>query len=67
VYDIADGVLKDLKVDGDDMMTEMEHIYATEAVSYDAEKDKDANAYEGPKHDPAKETVVDKKAVALKK
>lgn len=32
VYDIADGVLKDLEVDGDDVMTAMEHIYATEAV-----------------------------------
>ena len=29
VYDIADGVLKDLEVDGVDMMAEMKHIYAT--------------------------------------
>ena len=31
VYDIADGVLKDLNVDSEDVMSEMEHIYATEA------------------------------------
>ncbi|MCI1187192.1 carbonic anhydrase [Hymenobacter sp. DH14] len=67
VYDIADGVLKDLEVDGRDVMNAMEHIYATEAVGHEAEKDKDANSYEGPKHDPAKEEAVDKKAVATKK
>ncbi|WP_226163230.1 carbonic anhydrase [Hymenobacter terricola] len=32
VYDIADGVLKDLQIDGDDVMAELEHIYATEVV-----------------------------------
>ncbi|MDQ2769200.1 MAG: carbonate dehydratase [Bacteroidota bacterium] len=31
VYDIADGVLKDLNVDGDTVFNQMEHIYATEA------------------------------------
>ena len=66
VYDIADGVLKDLKVDGDQIMTQLEHIYATEAVTPQVEKDKDANSYEGPTHDPAKE-VVEMKAVAGKK
>ncbi len=37
VYDIADGVLKDLQVDNDDVMRDMEHIYATEA--HDPEED----------------------------
>ena len=49
VYDIADGVLKDLKVDGHEVIEEMEHIYATEAASHD----NDANSYEGAQHDPA--------------
>ena len=31
VYDIADGVLKDLKVDISTLMTDLEHIYSTEA------------------------------------
>ena len=59
VYDIADGVLKDLEVDNDDMMRDLEHIYATEAPEPDApdgapaEPDQDANSYEGPRHDPA--------------
>ncbi len=59
VYDIADGVLKDLQVDNDDMMRDLEHIYATEAPEPDepdgapAEPDQDANSYEGPRHDPA--------------
>ena len=67
VYDIADGVLKDLNVDGDDMMSEMEHIYATEAETQEAEKEKDANTYDRPKHDPATEVVVEKKAAVGKK
>ena len=46
VYDIADGVLKDLEVDGDKVMTNMEHIYATEVARYD-----DADTYEAS-HDP---------------
>ena len=32
VYDIADGVLKDLNVDGNIVMTDMEHMYATEVA-----------------------------------
>ncbi|MET4072806.1 carbonic anhydrase [Hymenobacter sp. UYCo722] len=62
VYDIADGVLKDLKIDSEDVMTDMEHIYATEAIDSDGDqKDEDANSYEGPKHDPATEEVVESK------
>jgi carbonic anhydrase len=40
VYDIADGVLKDLDVHGNAVMEEMEHIYGVEA----ADKDDDASA-----------------------
>ena len=58
VYDIADGVLKDLQVDSHDLMSSMKHIYATEAVKQN--HDKDASSYEGPKHDPATEAVVEK-------
>ena len=58
VYDIADGVLKDLQVDSHDLMSSMKHIYATEAVKQT--EDKDASSYEGPKHDPATEKVVEK-------
>ena len=65
VYDIADGVLKDLNVDSDDVIITMEHIYATEAANHDNEKD--ASSHEGPAHDPAHEVVVEKKAVAEKK
>ncbi|MDO7886689.1 carbonic anhydrase [Hymenobacter cheonanensis] len=54
VYDIADGVLKDLDVHGLEIVEELEHIYATEAVH---EKDNDANSYEGPKEDPAEEAA----------
>ena len=63
VYDIADGVLKDLKVAGDDLLNDMEHIYATEAITHEHESDQkeDANTYEGPKHDPATEEVVESK------
>ncbi|MDO7853354.1 carbonic anhydrase [Hymenobacter convexus] len=55
VYDIADGVLKDLRVDGEEMMHEMEHIYATEAVAAEPtqQADNQANSYEGPTEDPA--------------
>jgi carbonic anhydrase len=50
VYDIADGVLKDLEIDSLEVVVELEHIYATEAVH---EHDGDANSYDGPPQDPA--------------
>ena len=56
VYDIADGVLKDLEVNEHEMLQQMEHIYGTEAVPA-AEPDRDANAYEGPKVDPAQQAT----------
>jgi carbonic anhydrase len=52
VYDIADGVLKDLGIQSLDVVDELEHIYATEAPH---ESDGDANSYEGPEVDPAQE------------
>ncbi len=54
VYDIADGVLKDLGINSLDVADELEHIYATEAPH---ETDGDANSYEGPNVDPAKEVA----------
>ena len=50
VYDIADGVLKDLQVNSQEVMEELEHIYGTEVVQ---PVDKDSSTYEGPEHDPA--------------
>jgi carbonic anhydrase len=52
VYDIADGVLKDLNADGHEIVEDLEHIYATAAVH---EEDGDANSYEGPQEDPAQQ------------
>ena len=51
VYDIADGVLKDLNADGEDVMTDMEHIYATEVQDHD--------------HDTATDEPIALKAVAV--
>ncbi|RZK25395.1 MAG: carbonic anhydrase [Hymenobacter sp.] len=53
VYDIADGVLKDLDVHGDSVLDELDHIYGVAA----AHKDEDANSYEGPHVDPAEEAA----------
>ena len=53
VYDIADGVLKDLNINSYDVMEELEHIYATEAPVLAPEKD--SATYEGPQQDPADE------------
>ena len=39
VYDIADGVLKDLQVGSDDVMRNMEYIYATEAPDGEPESE----------------------------
>ena len=64
VYDIADGVLKDLNVDGEDLMTDMEHIYATEAIEYGSDgdqKDEDATNYDSPRHDPATQEAFESK------
>jgi len=50
VYDIADGVLKDLDSHGLEIVEELEHIYATEAAH---EKDGDSATYDGPEEDLA--------------
>ena len=44
VYDIADGVLKDLNVGGTDVMRNMEHIYSTEAQEQEEEPAQPADA-----------------------
>ncbi|ALW85835.1 carbonic anhydrase [Hymenobacter sedentarius] len=44
VYDVADGVLKDLNVDSKNVMREMAHIYGTEAE----EPHQEAHAHEAP-------------------
>jgi carbonic anhydrase len=54
VYDIADGVLKDLEVDRVEALEHLEHIYATESA---LPPSKDSSNYEGPKQDPAKTTA----------
>ena len=64
VYDLHDGLLKDLEVDNLTVFREMEHIYGTEAVVLDA--DHNAATYEGPQHDPAKETGTVKKGADKK-
>jgi len=63
VYDIADGVLKDLQVDNAGNFSSMAHIYSTEAQpvadASDAPepptKEEDSSNYEGPQHDPGQE------------
>jgi carbonic anhydrase len=54
VYDIADGVLKDLGIDGRGVVEELEHIYATQAPH---EQDGDASSYEGPTADHAEQAA----------
>ena len=64
VYDLADGVLKDLEVDNS-TFADLQHIYGTEAPEEEATAatpvaeasapfiaEEDSSAYEGPKHDP---------------
>jgi carbonic anhydrase len=61
VYDIADGVLKDLQVDDAGNFSSMAHIYGTEAQPLaDADhapepptQEEDSSSYEGPQHDPS--------------
>ena len=66
VYDIADGVLKDLNVNSEEVMRDLEHIYGTEVregeeaiiptaeVEAPPQPKHDANTYRGAKHDPAR-------------
>ncbi len=55
VYDIADGRLKDLQLNGEQPLSGLEHIYATEAPKG---ADHDSSTYEGKKEDPAQEAAV---------
>ena len=52
VYDIADGVLKDLEVAAGTVFDEMAHIYGTQI---EVDPQEDSSSYEGPKVEPAKE------------
>lgn len=55
VYDIADGVLKDLEIE-DDVMSDLKHIYSTKAAHHDTDIDADIDASIGeePEIDSAK-------------
>jgi carbonic anhydrase len=63
VYDIADGVLKDLQVDNAGNFSSMAHIYSTEAqpvadtdsAPEPPTEEEDSSSYEGPQHDPGQE------------
>ncbi len=66
VYDIADGVLKDLQVGSEDVMRDMKHIYSTKVhevkvadeVPASPAAEDDSSNYEGPKHDPATQSIA---------
>lgn len=61
VYDIADGVLKDLQVDDNSVINNMAHIYGTEVkplidsshAPEEPTKEEETSHYDGPKHDPS--------------
>jgi carbonic anhydrase len=60
VYDIADGVLKDLEMSEQLFLHDMAHIYSTQAVplasapaSSEPTQDERSDTYEGPQHDPS--------------
>jgi carbonic anhydrase len=62
VYDIADGVLKDLEVSEQVMLHDLGHIYGTQVVpahtdSLPAEptKAERSDSYQGPQHDPSQQ------------
>ena len=61
VYDIADGVLKDLQVNNTTVINSLAHIYGTEAKPLAAHEptpepptqEEESSHYEGPQHDPS--------------
>jgi carbonic anhydrase len=61
VYDIADGVLKDLEVNGSSVIHDLAHIYSTEVTPLVAHShapepptaEEESSHYEGPQHDPS--------------
>jgi carbonic anhydrase len=56
VYDVADGVLKDLLVDTEQLIEDLDAIYGTEAERVVTEEE-DSASYEGPQHDPTQATA----------
>jgi len=61
VYDIADGVLKDLEMSEQVVLNDMAHIYSTQAVPAHPDqpaKDEFSDSYEGPQHDPSQEDAA---------
>jgi carbonic anhydrase len=61
VYDIADGVLKDLQVDSVSVINDLAHIYGTQAkplveqidAPEEPTKEEESSHYDGPQHDPS--------------
>jgi carbonic anhydrase len=61
VYDIADGVLKDLQVDDVTVINDLAHIYGTQAkplidsehVPEEPTQEEESSHYDGPQHDPS--------------
>jgi len=53
VYDVADGMLRDLTADTTEVLHEVEYIYATENK---AKGDHNSGTHEDPKQNPAKQT-----------
>jgi len=66
VYDIADGVLKDLQVGHSSNMDKLAHIYSTEAAPLVAASNapeeptaqEESSHYDGPQHDPSAQATV---------
>lgn len=65
VYDIADGVLKDLEVNDSSAIRDLAHIYGTEVKPLVAARhapepptaEEESSHYEGPQHDPSQVAV----------
>jgi carbonic anhydrase len=61
VYDIADGVLKDLQVNAEDVIRDLAYIYGTEVkpladqTPASPTKEVETSHYDGPQHDPSQE------------
>lgn len=65
VYDLHDGILKDLEVDNSTVFSEMEHIYGTKAPV--VKDDKNSSTYDGPKLDPTADAATTEKPGAKAK
>ena len=60
VYDLHDGILKDLEVDNSTVFSEMEHIYGTKAVA--VKDDNNSSTYDGPKLNPTAAAATTEKS-----